>query len=104
MVLNPRTIEFRGKIKPVVDEALTEDEAIARMTTKDGQVYEYRVDHATGSIENPMTDEDIARKFKKLTKDLISSNHIHSIIEKMYALDAVTNMNEVIIHCNPSST
>jgi 2-methylcitrate dehydratase PrpD len=104
MVLNPRTIEFRGIIKPVVDEALTEDEAVARMTTKDGQVYEYRVDHASGSIENPMTDEDITRKFKKLTKDLLSDNQINSIIEKMYALDDVTNMNEVIIHCNPSST
>lgn len=73
------------------------------MTTNDGQVYEYKVDHATGSIENPMTDEDIARKFRKLTNGILNSNKIETIIEKLYTLDSVMNVNEVTIHCNPST-
>lgn len=98
-VLDARTVAFRSKIKPVVNEALTEDEALAKMTANDGQVYEIKIDHATGSAENPMTDSDISAKFRKLTKHSLSADKIEALIDKLYNLERVSDVNEVVAGC-----
>lgn len=101
-VLDPRTIEFRNKIKPVVNEAFEEDECAAKLTTVDGNVIEYRVKHATGSIENPMTDEMLCSKFRKLVKGILDSENTEAIIQKLYELDSVEDINEIIPYCTQS--
>ncbi|MGG2198636.1 MULTISPECIES: MmgE/PrpD family protein [Paenibacillus] len=102
-VLDPKTLAFRTKIKPVVNESFEEDEAVAKLTTVDGKVYEYKVEHATGSIENPMTDEALCNKFRKVVKGILGSDSTEAIIAKLYDLDSVANINEVIPYCTPQT-
>jgi len=98
---DPRTIEFRQKIKPIIDEKLEEDEAYAKLTTVDGQVYEYKVEHATGSIENPMTDESLSRKFNKLVMPILGEAKATKIKELMYQLEDITDVNELVPNLVP---
>ncbi|MBP1154529.1 MULTISPECIES: MmgE/PrpD family protein [unclassified Paenibacillus] len=101
-VLDPRTVDFRSKIKPVVDESFEEDECLAKLTTVDGKVIEYRVQHATGSIENPMTDDMLCNKFKKLVTGILGSENTEAIIQKLYDLDSIADINEIIPYCTKS--
>ena len=78
-VMDPRTRQFRTKIKPIVDQSMPTDQVLAKLITIDGQTIEHKVEHATGSIENPMTDEQIQRKFSKLTKSIIGENKVNVI-------------------------
>lgn len=98
-VLDPQTVAFRSKIKPVVEESFTEDEALARLTTLDGSVHEIKVNHATGSAENPLTDEAICAKFRKVTQGIIGPDQAEELIGKLYRLDAIADLNEVIAVC-----
>jgi 2-methylcitrate dehydratase PrpD len=98
-VFDPKILEFKDKIKPIVDESMKEDEVVVKLTTIDGQVIEYKVDHAIGSIDNPMTDEHLCRKFKKLTTSIIGDDNTNAIIEKLYALDSEANLNQIISYC-----
>jgi 2-methylcitrate dehydratase PrpD len=99
-VLDPRTVAFRQKIKPVVDSTKKEDEAFAKLILTDGSEFEAKIEHATGSIENPMTDEALIRKFKKLTAPIISAEHAEALVEKLYKMEALQNIEEVIRYCS----
>jgi 2-methylcitrate dehydratase PrpD len=98
-VLDPQTLEFRKKIKTVVDPGMGEDEAYAKMITNDGAEYEVKIEHATGSIENPMTDEMLIRKFRKLTVPVISAENADMLVDKMYRLEKLSGIQEVLVHC-----
>ena len=98
-VMDPSTRQFRTKIKPIVDQSMPTDKVLAKLITIDGQTIEHKVEHATGSIENPMTDEQIQRKFSKLTKSIIGENKVNVIIEKLNELDALDHFSEIIPYC-----
>lgn len=100
-VLDPQTVEFRKKIKPVVEATLQEDEAYAKLVTNDGAEYEVKIEHAAGSIENPMTDKELIRKFRKLTAPVISYENADALVDKMYSLDKLSSIKEVLPHCHP---
>lgn len=99
-VKDPAIVDFRSKIKPRVDETVKEEEVIAIAFLKDGRKIEHIVKNATGSIENPMTDEDIIRKFKKLANPIIGSEKVNKLIEKMYALEELKELNNLIALTN----
>lgn len=95
-VLDAKTIEFREKITPIVNENLKKDEVYAKLILNNGQEFEVKIEHATGSIENPMTDEAIKKKFTKLTEAIIGSGNVKQLIERVYELEKISNINEII--------
>ncbi|HAG22684.1 MAG: Uncharacterized protein involved in propionate catabolism [Synergistales bacterium 53_16] len=54
---------------------------IVEIMDEKGNVYSSRVDHAKGSPENPMTEEELRAKFEDITKDVIDPGHQKSIAE-----------------------
>ncbi len=45
---------------------------------------------------NPMTDEEVEAKFKKLTKSLLTEKQQAEVIEAAWKLDALTNISKLI--------
>jgi 2-methylcitrate dehydratase len=62
--------------------------AVLEIRTKRGDVYSSRVDHARGTPENPMTDEEVQAKFRGLASRLMSKGRIDRIIETVYTMEA----------------
>ncbi|MDQ0429365.1 2-methylcitrate dehydratase PrpD [Planomicrobium stackebrandtii] len=94
-VKDPAIVDFRTKIKPRVDETVKEERVIATAFLKDGREIEHIVKNATGSIENPMTDEDLVRKFKKLTYPIIGAEQANGLIDainEIQQLDSLTSL------------
>lgn len=95
-VIDPAVVEFRSKISPKVDASVKEEEVYATAFLKDGSTVEHVVKHATGSIENPMTDEDLARKFNNLTHPIIGAEQANKLRTAMYAIDEKRDLSELI--------
>lgn len=95
-VTDPAVVEFRSKISPKVDASVKEEEVYATAFLKDGSTVEHVVKHATGSIENPMTDEDLARKFNNLTHPIIGAEQANKLRTAMYAIDEKRDLGELI--------
>ena len=101
-VADPKVVEFRSKINPKVDEGMKEEEVIATAYLKDGSKVEHIVKNATGSIENPMTDQDLAKKFKKLTASIIGDEQVEELTKIFYKMDQLDNLDELIKLTNPA--
>ncbi|WP_142828545.1 MmgE/PrpD family protein [Planococcus soli] len=95
-VKDPAIVDFRTKIKPRVDETVKEEEVIAIAFLKDGRKIEHIVKNATGSIENPMTDEDLARKFKKLTYPIIGAEQADGLIDAINEIQQLDSLTPLI--------
>ncbi|WP_416143653.1 MmgE/PrpD family protein [Planococcus koreensis] len=95
-VHNPEVVAFRSKIHPQVDATVKEEEVQAVAYLKDGRTIAHTVKNATGSIENPMDDNALERKFNRLVHAIIGQGAAESLREQMYKLDELENLDGLI--------
>lgn len=95
-VLSPQTIDFRKKIRPVVNEDIAKDMVKATLKTYNGSSHNVIIEHATGSLENPMSQEMINRKFTKLCEEHLQTEAIKELINKMMNLENVPSLTDVL--------
>jgi aconitate decarboxylase len=62
-VKNSTVIDMRNKVNVTEDESVSKAEAYVTLTFNDGTALEKHVEHAKGSIENPLTDAELKKKF-----------------------------------------
>jgi len=96
---DPRIWALLPKIKVVADPEIDRlfpgvKRAIARITTTGGAVYEEQVDHAKGSPENPMSDEEIAAKFRANAGAVLTPPKQERVIEATLALEDFADVGE----------
>jgi 2-methylcitrate dehydratase len=82
---DPRIWDLLGKIKVVADPEIDSlfpgvKRARVTITTKDGLSYSAQVDHAKGSPQNPMGDDEIISKFKSNSEGVFSPQRQDEII------------------------
>ena len=66
VVARSDVVALRGRVHAVVDERIDEASADVTITLNDGRTHHAFVEHAIGSLERPMSDDDLARKFHGL--------------------------------------
>lgn len=96
---DPRIWDLLGKIKVVADpeiDALFPGVKRTRVsiTTLGGNTHTAQVDHAKGSPQNPMSDEEIIAKFRANADDVVSAKRQDEIIETTWAFDDVKDLRE----------
>jgi len=62
-VRNPVIAGLRDRVVAVVDPSIKEDQVRITIILKDGKRLEKYVEHAVGSVTNPMSDKDLEAKF-----------------------------------------
>ncbi len=68
---------------------------IVEITLKDGTKYMRRVDYAKGNPENPMSDEELQQKFRKLATEFIGRDAVEEFIGKAYRLEKIQHLDEL---------
>jgi aconitate decarboxylase len=63
VVKNATVVDMRRKVNVTVDDTVAKAEAYINLTFKDGTMMEKHIEHAKGSIENPLTDAELQKKF-----------------------------------------
>lgn len=94
---DPRIWDLLSKIKVVADpeiDALFPGVKRARVhiTTLGGSTHAATVDHAKGSPENPLSDEEIIAKFRANAEGVVSSQRMDEIIQATWALDEIEDL------------
>jgi 2-methylcitrate dehydratase len=65
-----------------------------RITTTDGAAYEEQVDHAKGSPQNPMSDDDIVAKFRANAAAVLTPEKQQRVIEATWGLEDFADIGE----------
>ncbi|KAJ5065971.1 hypothetical protein J3E72DRAFT_437599 [Bipolaris maydis] len=63
VVKDPTVIGVRDKVNATEDEGVSRSEAYVALTFKDGTTLQKHIKHAKGSIQNPLTEEELKQKF-----------------------------------------
>jgi 2-methylcitrate dehydratase PrpD len=84
--------DLRRKVVATVDDSIAEEQADVTAVLKDGRRERVFVEHAVGSLERPMTDADLERKFHSLADPVIGGNRAAGLIEACRDLANIRNM------------
>lgn len=68
--------------------------AIATLTTHDGRRFSETVDHAKGSPQNPLSDDELVAKFRANAKHVISKRRQDEIIEATWDFDRFADVGD----------
>lgn len=63
VVQDPVVIALRDKVEAVIDDSIDEAAADITVLTKDGKRHHLLIEHAIGSLERPMSNEQLKAKF-----------------------------------------
>jgi 2-methylcitrate dehydratase PrpD len=74
-------IALRDRIRARVDDAIDEAAADVTIHCTDGRRLHLKVEHAIGSLQRPMTDADLARKFHGLADPILGAARAEQLIE-----------------------
>jgi 2-methylcitrate dehydratase PrpD len=90
----PALTALRDKITLVVDPAIARDQATATLSTVDGSTITERVAHARGSLERPLTDDELLAKVTSLVEPVLPGRvpGITSAVSGLAASPALTDL------------
>ena len=80
VVTRPDVVALRRKVNAVVDVTVREESADVTAILKDGRSVKVFVEHAIGSLQRPMTDADLARKFHDLVDPVLGAARADELI------------------------
>jgi 2-methylcitrate dehydratase PrpD len=89
---NPLIINLRDRVTATVDPAVKEEQVRATVVLKDGRRLDKFIEHVVGSIERPMTDADLERKFMGLADGVLPTNQAQSLMELCWKVETLPNV------------
>lgn len=72
IVRDPRVIALRERVEVAVDPAFNKLECRMRIQMADGTVLDGHVERAIGTLDHPLSDADIERKYRALTAGILT--------------------------------
>ena len=103
VVNRPDMVALRRKVVATVDDAI--DEAAAEVTAvlKDGRRVHVFVEHAIGSLQNPMTDHNLEAKFHGLADPVLGQAQTAELISACWAVGEAPNVAALVKLALPSA-
>jgi 2-methylcitrate dehydratase PrpD len=96
---DPTVLAVRAKVQLVPDEELEKMEparqAIVEITLNDGTVLKERVNDVRGTVDNPMTREEVAQKARDLVEPVLGKANSQALIDKIWGLENVKDVREL---------
>jgi 2-methylcitrate dehydratase PrpD len=96
---DPEVLRVRAKVQLVPSEELEKLEparqAIVEITLNDGTVLSDRVMDVRGTVDNPMTREEVAQKCRDLVEPILGKANCAALIDKIFGLEKVADIREL---------
>jgi 2-methylcitrate dehydratase PrpD len=90
-VRDPKVVALRGRVEAVVDPKKRDDEVHVTIRLKDGRVLEKYIEHAIGSRERPMTNDDLSEKFHDLADDILGREQGARLLDTAWSLESLSD-------------
>jgi 2-methylcitrate dehydratase PrpD len=96
---DPDVLRIRAKVQLVPSEELEKLEparqAIVEITLNDGTVLSDRVTDVRGTVDNPMTREEVAQKCRDLVEPVLGKANCAALIDKIFGIEKVADIREL---------
>jgi 2-methylcitrate dehydratase PrpD len=96
---DPAILELRSKVRLVPDEdferRLPRWEATVELILKDGTVHRRHIEDPRGTVENPMTREEVAEKARSLMQPVLGASVCRTLIERVLSLEETKDIREL---------
>jgi 2-methylcitrate dehydratase PrpD len=91
VVRDPATIAVRDRVTATVDSSVREEQARAAVVLKDGRRLEKFIEHALGSVKNPMTDAMLEAKFLDLAEGVLPQAKARRLMDLCWKVETLAN-------------
>jgi 2-methylcitrate dehydratase PrpD len=88
-------VELRRRVFPTIDPSIGKDQARVTIRLKNGDRSTVFVEHAVGSVENPMSDRMLEEKFHGLAEGILSPDKTRSIIDLCWRVDKLADAGDI---------
>ena len=95
---DPAVTALSRKVSVEFDDSIQTDQASACIVTSSGR-HELTIDHATGTVRNPMTDEAIEAKFYANAEPVIGAERSRRISDSVWTLEKQSDVRNLISLC-----
>jgi 2-methylcitrate dehydratase PrpD len=96
---DPAILRQRAKVQLIKDADLERlmprREAVVEVTLTDGRVVSERVGNVRGTMENPMTRDEIIAKARDLMTPVLGASKCQSLIDRVFDLESVRNVTQL---------
>lgn len=92
IVNRPDMVALRRKVVAVVDDSIDEASADVTAILKDGRRVHVFVEHAIGSLQNPMTDANLEAKFHDLADPVLGASRASELIGACWKLGDLSDV------------
>jgi 2-methylcitrate dehydratase PrpD len=96
---DPGVLAVRAKVQLVPDAELEKMEparqAIVEITMNDGTKYSDHVADVRGTVDNPMTREEVVQKCRDLVEPVLGKTSCTTLIDKILGLEKVKDIREL---------
>lgn len=100
-VNNPEVKALRSKITLTIDKNIKEDQVRLTVKLTDGRELSHFVEHAVGSKDLPMTDQQLIGKFMDVTDNIISKESKGQLVDLIYRFEELENLDTFFNLCRP---
>jgi 2-methylcitrate dehydratase PrpD len=101
-VRDPRVIALRDRVTAIADKGVHEDAVFVTVTLNDGSVLTRHVAHAIGSVERPMSDADLDRKFHGLTDGILTRTDSDCLLGLCRAVETLPRIAQLCEAARPA--
>ncbi len=87
---------LRDKITVSEDPTLPRRAAVVTMSLTDGTTYQERIDHPTGTAENPLSDAQVEEKFRGLAQTVVPPDRVARATNLLWQFEKATDVRELL--------
>jgi 2-methylcitrate dehydratase PrpD len=102
MVRDPKVIALRDRVDAKIDSKLRDDEVYVRVTLKDGRKLEKYIEHAIGSKEVPMTNDQLEAKFRGLADDILGAETSARLLALAWRIEELNDASDICRAASPN--
>jgi 2-methylcitrate dehydratase PrpD len=96
LVSEDAVVNIRRKVVATVDPTIDEAEVRAVAVMKDGSRKTVHVEHAIGSLQSPLTDANLERKFSSLAAPVLGAAGLRALMDAAWGVGAAANVGSLV--------
>jgi 2-methylcitrate dehydratase PrpD len=96
---DPAVQALRQRVLVRPNQSFRLDQAAAIVRTRDGATHESQIAHATGTVDNPMSDQALLEKFTGNVAPVVGADRAQRIHDIVWTLDTLGDIGELVRAC-----
>jgi 2-methylcitrate dehydratase PrpD len=94
-VTDPTIVALRAKVNPVITPGIKPEQVDMTVVLKDGRQLHRYIEHAIGSVEKPMTDQQLETKFSDLAEGILPAATVRRVMDACWNVETLPSAAEI---------